>query len=675
MKSWTRVLPLAASLGLAAPALAGPTLPSLPRDAVLGAQPGSLVLPRGADLHDLSVLMGRMTRLHEPAPSPLATDAPTEPSNYGGQYNMLQCDLDVDIDPPTGEMAIVATVDLVMNQAGDKLTFYFANFEVSAVTDLEGVEIPFESKPAYGLLTLTPPAPLEKGDHYQFVMTAAGTPDCGTGGYVRSCDFTKTLSYITHARYYPINNAVMLDMFRTELRVTVPTGTIVAATGRFVESTEDAEAGKTTFHYTHDFETELVSFAMAAYQTLSDDAGEYPITVYTRAGTADNMPDLIALAKDILGFYADVYAPFPFNNIDIIEIGNSFGGGYGPQATIMMLSDIFGVTPASWYYDSLVQLMSHELAHQYWGNLVNMKGADSVAISEGLAEFSSAWHYETQFGTRSNFVQNGMNYMYTVPFQTDVAIGSQALYASAYYQTIAYDKASVVFDMLRHEVGDEAFKAGMALYVNTYGYDAASIQEFFQAHEVASGRDLGWFFSQWMLRTGSPDLFVGTEVTPAEGGGYDVSIRVEQDDKPFQLHLPIQATMRDGTKVVLEDVWVDSESVTATRHLDEEPARISTDPDRTLLQQTYASLPGDVNLSGAVDGSDLLDMAMMFRRDIVVKHNNQSFFFPNGGYLPRFDLNQDGLVDEADLEQLLQSMGGYGFGGSVMDAAEVTPEG
>lgn len=661
-------LSLMTALAVSAPAaaLAAPVLPPLPKEAIVEAERGSLILPRGTGLSDLALLMGRMTRLHEPVVRPLATEAPTEPSNYGGQYNMLQCELDVDIDPQTGEMTVGATVDLVMNQDGDELKFYYPSMEVTAVTDLEGVEIPFDHKPQYGLLTLTPAAPVAKGEHFQFRMTAAGKPDCGSGGYVKSCDFTKSLSYITHARYYPINNAVLLDMFRTELRVTVPTGTIVAATGRLLEATDDAEAGKTTFHFTHDFETELISFAMAKYETMTDISGDFPITVYTRSSTASNMPDLIELAKDILGFYDEVFSPFPFNNIDIVEIGNSFGGGYGPQATIMMLSDIFGVTPASWYYDSLVQLMSHELAHQYWGNLVNMQSADSVAISEGLAEFSSAWHYEERFGTRSNFVQNGMNYMYTVPFQTDVAIGSQALFSSQYYQTIAYDKASVVFDMLRHELGDEAFKAGMALYVDTYGYDAASIQEFFQAHEVASGQDLGWFFAQWMLRTGSPDLFVGTDVLEADGG-WDVTVRVEQKGKPFQLHLPLQATMRDGTKVPLEAVWVDGESVTATRHLDEQPLRISTDPERTLLQRTYASLPGDVNLSGAVDGSDLLDMAMMFRRDIVVKHNNQSFFFPNGGYLPRFDVNEDGLVDEADLEILLQGMGRMGLGDSVLE--------
>lgn len=669
MKANILSLALAAALLSTAPAMAETILQPLPREALTPGNRGALILPRGVDQQDLEVLRGRMLRTHEPV-APLAGPAPTEPSNYGGPYNMTRVDIDVDIEPSTGLMDVVTTVTLTMNQGADKIAMFFPDFELSAVTDIDGLEIPYEQKAEFGLLTLLPEAPLEKGQEVTFVLAYAGTPDCGGGGYVQACEFKKSLSYVTHARYYPVNNAVMLDMFRTELRVTVPTGTIVAGTGRFVESTEDVEAGKTTFHFSHDFETELVSFAMAAYETLTDDSGEYPITVYVRGDKASNMADLLALAQNILGFYDEVFAPFPFNNLDIVEIGNSFGGGYGPQATIMMLSDIMGVTKASWYYDGLVQLMSHELAHQYWGNLVNIGSADSVSISEGLAEFSSAWHFANEFDTRSNFIQNGMNYMYTVPFQTDMAIGSSTLYSSAYYQTIAYDKASVVFDMLRYEVGDEAFVAGMKLYVATYGYSAATIQEFFSAHETASGKDLGWFFAQWMLRTGSPVLYVGSSVDAAAGGGWDVTIRVEQKTKPFQMHLPVQATLRDGSKVELEPIWVDGETVTATRHMDVAPLRLSTDPERTLLQRTRATLPGDVNLSGAADGSDLLDMAMLYRRNIIVKYGNNNYFMPNGSYLPRFDLNEDGLIDESDLELLLQGLGGRGLGTSILAAPD-----
>ncbi|GMV38583.1 MAG: hypothetical protein AMXMBFR64_02990 [Myxococcales bacterium] len=667
-----KTLTLLTATLLSTTALAQSAMEPLPREVLRGDR-GSLILPRGFDAEDLGVLLGRMARTHEPV-SPLAAPAPTEPTNYGGQYNMTRCDIDVDVVPDTGQMDVVSTVTLTMNKAGDKIAMFFPPFELSEVTDLDGVPIPYEQKPEFQLLTLLPEVAAEKGQEVSFILRYSGKPDCGGGGYVKACEFKKSLSYLTHARYYPVNNAVMLDMFRTELRITVPTGLTVAATGRLVEVTEDAEAGKSTFHFTHDFETELVSFAMADYETLTDESGEYPITLYVRSDKASNMPNLLTLAQSILAFYAEVYAPFPFNNLDIVEIGNSFGGGYGPQATIMMLSDIFGVTPVSWYYDGLVQLMSHELAHQYWGNLVNIASADSVSVSEGLAEFSSAWHYENDFGTRSNFVQNGMNYMYTVPFQTDMAIGSSTLYGSPYYQTIAYDKASVVFDMLRHEVGEEAFIAGMQLYIATYGYSAASIQEFFQAHETASGKDLGWFFSQWMLRTGSPVLHVGAEVVAANGG-WDVTLRVEQKTKPFQMHLPVQATLRDGTKVDLEPVWVDGESVTATRHLDQAPLRLSTDPTRTLLQRTRGTLPGDVNLSGSADGSDLLDMAMMFRRDIVVKYGNNDYFIPNGGYLPRFDLNEDGRIDESDLELLLQGLGGSGFGPSVIAGPDPGTEG
>jgi aminopeptidase N len=657
---------LAAALACAAPAAADPTFEPLPRGALELHEVGRLALPRGVSSLDLATMVGRMARSHEVV-SPLAPEAPAEPSNYGGYYNILHMDVAVDLDPTTGEMTVVETVKLVSNQDDlDQIPLGFPGFEVTSVTTPEDLPVPFEAFPAQNLIRISPEVPLAKDEELTFVLTAAGKPECKPGGLVQACDFTKNLSYVTHAQYYPRNQSVMLDMFRAELSVTVPTGTVVAGTGRLFETTEDAEAAKTTFRFTHDFETELLSFAMAPYETLTDESGEYPITLYVTKSHAGNMNSLLDLAKDILALYAEIYAPFPFLNIDIVEIGNSFGGGYGPQATIMMLSDIMGVSPDTNYWASLVQLMSHELAHQYWGNFVNIGSADSVSLSEGLAEFSSAYHFEQRFETRSNFVQNGMNYMYTVPENGDAAVGSASLYYSQYYTTIAYDKASVVFDMLRHELGDEAFFAGMQLYVDIHGYDSADIYDFFLAHETASGQDLGWFFNQWMLRTGSPVLTVAVAVEEDPAGGATLTMRFDQDGKPFKMHVPVQITLHGtGEKLDLDPAWIEDESTTVSWKLDAAPMRVSTDPKRTLLQRTYAALPGDVNLSGAVDGSDLLDLAVLFRRNIVVKYGSNEWFIPNGGYLPRFDLNRDGYIDEADLELVLQGFGEVGMPASV----------
>ena len=649
-RRWSMVVLVAALGGLSATALASPVLPELPPEALDTNNAASLRLPRGVTMKDVARALGRRARLHESV-RPLDRHRTVEASNYGGYFNVLEMTLDVDIEPDTGLMHEIATVRLRSNQDGlSKLPFGFPAFEVASVTDADLVPIPFEQTADQNLLVLLPEVALAKGDELTFVITADGAPDCTQGGLVRGCDFKKGLSYLTHALYYPRNSSVMLDDFHAELTVKVPAGTVVASTGRLVETTELPDEGKTAFHFTHDFETELVSFAMAEYSTLIDESGEYPITIYATAGHADNMETLVALAKDVLGFYAEIYAPFPFFNMDIVEIGNSFGGGYGPQATIMMLSDMFSITPEMYWYDSLVQLTSHELAHQYFGNFVNILSSDSVSMSEGLAEFSSAYHFEKKFESRSNF-----------PVLSDAPIGSSSVYYAPGYQAIVYDKASVVFDMLRYELGEETFLAGMQLYVEQYGYAAADIFDFFKAHETISGTDLSWFFNQWIMRMGHAELTVGARVeekSQADGGGWDITIQVDQEEPAYLMHLPLRVRVANtGEKLDLEPLWVDGTSATATYHVDQPPARIVPDPDRAYLQQTRSAVSGDVNLTGLVDGTDLIDLAIMFHRDIVMEYHGQQYFWPNLSYLPRFDLNEDGMIDESDLEMLIQGLG------------------
>ncbi len=69
-----------------------------------------------------------------------------------------------------------------------------------------------------------------------------------------------------------------------------------------------------------------------------------------------------------------------------------------------------------------------------------------------------------------------------------------------------------------------------------------------------------------------------------------------------------------------------------------------------MMQKNRSKEEGDLNLSGDIDGSDLLDMSLMMHRNIVFGWGGGQYFYPNGSYQPRFDLNTDGIIDESDLE-------------------------
>ncbi|NUN14408.1 MAG: hypothetical protein HUU55_12330 [Myxococcales bacterium] len=690
ISNWSRALVVMVLGAIALPSLAlgtaKPTFKTIPPQ-LSSPEMLSAIAPHGAEFGEISGLISRNHLLAEIRDNgksdPLSEDF--VPTNYGGAYNILFMTVDIDIDPKTGILNEVVRIDLQRNKSKyDELSFLMPEFEVTEVTDGMGTPLTFETK--FGYIYVTPAAELAEDDFYTVIVRATGKPDCD-GGMLVACSFGKKISYVTHAHYFPRNPD--FDLFKAELRITVPESLTVAATGRFVESfpvvstanaegvdpesrqedtaespTEEPsseppteqvpEVAKTTFVFSHDYETQLLSFAIAEYSVFHDDSTFPPINAYLISEHASNSSNILELARNILDFYGSIYSPFPFGNLDVVEIGNSFGGGYGPQATIMMMSNVFGLSPNIPWFSSLVQLMSHEIAHQWWGNFVTISKSSAVSLSEGLAEFSSAYHYAKEYDSRSNFVENGLSYMYTVPKEADYAIGSGLLAASSNYQQIAYDKASVVFDMLRYELGDEAFFAGMQLYTDLFGYAVADMYDFLDAMEGASGRDLGWFFEQWILTPGFPDLSVHTEVSSIGNGKFSFVVKVKQDESTMQLTLPIRVTLEGSeTPVDLEPMQIMGPESTKEYVLDGFPARMSTDPERIMLQRTYSARQGDLNLNGIADGNDLIDMAVMFHRNIVAEYNGNQYFWPNGSYLPRFDITGDGKINEDDLAFLL----------------------
>ena len=617
----------------------------------------SKYMPVGSQPADLAGFVKRAQRDSEQVHVMKTEIDEMEPSFFGGSYNILHQDIVVDIDPNTGLMDTWITVTFqIMEEDVELLPLLFPNsMEVDSLI-LEEDSLPIQH--SAGTLILNPEDPFVANEVYSCSFHAVGTANC-VGGFSSGCHFgSSQLNYITHGEYYPQNPTAILDLFRATLEVRVPNPIKVAATGRLIDVVEWNDEDKTAFVYNHDFETIFVSFSMGVYEMPSTDAASIPITAFVRNDNLDNADNLLASAVNIVDFYEEMFSDFPFLNLDVVEINNSFSGGYGPQATIMMLSDVFEATPDSYYYNYLRQLMSHEIAHQWWGNMVSLGSNNSVTLSEGLAEFSSGFYSEKESQSLSPFISNSMSYMYTVPPEQELSLASVLLYGSQYYQTLAYDKGSSVFNMLRYELGEDIFLDGIQSYIERHAYSAADLDDFFSAMEEMSGEDLGWFFDQWFASTGYP-LFE-METTPFQGeneSDWYLKVTVTQAGaNPVKMRLPLSVTYdKDKRTEDLEPIAIEGESTTKVYRIEGPVFRVSPDKKRAFIQRTRSTMNGDVNLSGDVDGSDLVDMAVLYQRNIVVSTNNGDFFWPNGSYLPRFDLNSDGKIDESDIELLMNA--------------------
>jgi aminopeptidase N len=230
----------------------------------------------------------------------------------------------------------------------------------------------------------------------------------------------------------------------------------------------------------------------------------------------------------------------------------------------------------------------HEVAHQWWGNAVTERDWDDVWLSEGFATYFTMLFTEHLFG-RDAFVGSLRASRQTV-FETERQLPDTPVIhrnlsdMGRVLNQLVYQKGGWVLHMLRGLVGTEAFWQGIREYYRRYRNSNAATDDFRAVMETASGKDLGWFFSQWLTRPGSPVL-EGSWRYDAARKQVDVELSQVQNGEPYRLPIEIGLVMRAGDLPRVERVELSGRRSTFTVAADAEPASVVVDPDTWLLYE------------------------------------------------------------------------------------------
>ena len=153
--------------------------------------------------------------------------------------------------------------------------------------------------------------------------------------------------------------------------------------------------------------------------------------------------------------------------------------------------------------------IAHETAHQWFGNAVTESDWHHVWLSEGFATYFTHLYNEGTYGAtaRQKAMAVDREKILQHPLLTERPVVDTTLMdINQVLSIITYQKASFVLHMLRREIGDDAFWSGIRNYYAAYQNKNALTADFRKYMEVSSGKDLGWFFNQWIFSPGAPEL-------------------------------------------------------------------------------------------------------------------------------------------------------------------------
>ena len=361
-----------------------------------------------------------------------------------------------------------------------------------------------------------------------------------------------------------------------ELSVRAPTAWRVIGNAPALQVSSAGDTATTRFARTEPISTYVFAFAAGPFAELKDDASGTRLFVRRSRldkarQEADEVLRLTHLGKE---YFADYFAqPFPFPKYDLVLIPElAYGGMEHAGATVLREDSVlFPFQPSSADRLRRAQLIFHETAHQWFGDLVTMRWFDDLWLKEGFANFMAAKATATLLPEFDAW--NAFRALKTSAYRTDVTRGTTAIWqplanlanAKSAYGNIVYSKAPAVLRQAEFFLGEDVFRNAVREFTARHAFAAAAWSDLVRAFEHASGRPLQAWADVWVKRRGLPAVRVHWNAD-ADGRLGDVTLSqhdVLDEHGLWPLRVQVVAVGIDGNETRLP-VMLEGESARIT---------------------------------------------------------------------------------------------------------------
>jgi len=387
--------------------------------------------------------------------------------------------------------------------------------------------------------------------------------------------------------WYP----VVHGQYRYRLRAVLPEGWKVVSESDAVrrEAVPDGVRHEFTFRHPLPHQEGISLAASERYVVSHRKYRDVDLYTYFLPEDANLSGRFLDKAAEYLARFERRLGPYPYRRFSMVE--HVPAGAHSLPTYVVLGRD--NIRAESWEDSSL----DHEIAHQWLGNTV-FTDFGSGNWNEGLTLYVADYMSSEAAGRgwecrRRMLAGYGNNIPAGKATPLAEFIDKDDNRAAKF---IGYGKSGMVFHMLRRELGDTRFFAGLRRFVVEHRFRVASWQDIRKSFETESGRPLDWFFAQWVWRIETPRLDIASiEAHRLSGGGVDVEAVITQDAQGdgqsiFRLRLPVIWRFADGGSL-RETVAVSGERTVLRRSFPEAPIEIALDEEfdvfRTLQETEF----------------------------------------------------------------------------------------
>lgn len=468
-----------------------------------------------------------------------------------------------------------------------RLSLSAAALIIDSVCNLQGLPLSFQHQGDSLHITL----PLSALHSDTLTLTIFYRANAGRRGYYfytaqesGSEPIGYTMSQPYDARYWFPCLDEPDDKATAEISITVPKGFTAASVGRLMRVEE--LGSEVTYHWATEFPiaTYLMCITVSRYTILRDTLVRTvrPPTVPSLPPALDRLPiEYYVWREDSLsavGFFRNVTRmiqmcdsifgiSYPFEKYGQAAVRPFAFGGMEHQTLSTLHRNLL------WNENLLV----HELAHQWWGDMVTCESWRDLWLNEGFATYAEALWQEYLHGKEGlrRYMRSRIRpHLWHTPIYN----------ASPLFSDVVYGKAAWVLHMLRGLMGDLRFKNLLRQYGEQYKFAHANTADFQHLAEALWGSSLEWFFQQWIFGTGIPKLeYTWRALLHTTGWQVEVHIRQTQREPVFILPMELQLYTA-GRREVFQ-YTMQSRDTTFRFIAQSEPQQLVLDEDDWLLKE------------------------------------------------------------------------------------------
>lgn len=299
----------------------------------------------------------------------------------------------------------------------------------------------------------------------------------------------------------------------SEIRVNVPQPLMAISNGELIGT--ETKGDRKVYHWLQKqvHPSYLVTLAIGDFAELKDEWQGKPVTYYVEKGREEQARLSMGKTPRMIEFFSQKYGyPYPYPKYAQVCVDDFIFGGMENTSTTLLTDRCLLDERAAIDNRSTESLVAHELAHQWFGDLVVIKHWSHAWIKEGMASYAEVLWFEQEYGlddaayyllgeARSYLDEDASRYRR--PLVTHVYREAIEL-----YDRHIYEKGACVYHMIRAELGDDLFWKSIATFLADNAHKTVETVDLLRAIEKSTGRNLMFLFDQYVYRGGHPDYKV-----------------------------------------------------------------------------------------------------------------------------------------------------------------------